>query len=94
MDWRVTTVARSSLVARCALTWSSADLASGASCSNFTSQHPLDRVQCGVDGGEIGMAVAIHECSHDRRGTSRRPAAVRNDGASSTNEYQLVPDAS
>ena len=37
MDWRVTTVARSSLVTRCALTWSSADLASGASCSNFTS---------------------------------------------------------
>ena len=33
MDWRVTTVARSSLVTRCALTWSSADLASGASCS-------------------------------------------------------------
>jgi hypothetical protein len=29
MDWRVTTVARSLLVTRCALTWSSVDLASG-----------------------------------------------------------------
>jgi hypothetical protein len=46
----------------------------------FHVQHPLDRVQCGVDGGEVGVAVGIHECSHDRRGISRRLAAVRNEG--------------
>jgi hypothetical protein len=33
MDWRVTTVARSPLVTRCALTWSS--VSAGALLANF-----------------------------------------------------------
>ena len=70
MDWRVTTVARSSLVTRCALTWSSADLALGASCSNFTSS-TRSTVQCGVDGGEIGVADSW--CAGDGSG----PACTR-----------------
>ena len=62
MDWRVTTVARSSLVTPLRINLVVRRFGVGRLVFEFHVQHPLDCVQCGVDGGEVQHVVSAGAC--------------------------------